>query len=316
MDVYRGVESIPPGRHPAVLTIGNFDGVHLAHRQICRLIREEADRRGGRCAVLTFEPHPLSVVAPERCPPLMTTLEEKLARLEECGVDAAVVQPFTRELAGTTAEEFIRRIVHEGARAEAVVVGYNFRFGKGRAGDVNLLQEARARWGFEVRVIEPQFFGGEQVSSSDVRRRLGEGMVEEAAKLLGRCHLLEGEVVRGEGRGRQIGIPTANLDYPSILVPAKGVYACWAQLDGRDGRRLPAVTNIGDRPTFGGNGVTVEAHLLEGGGGDLYGRKLRVEFVSRLREERKFPSPEALLAQIRADVEEGRRRLEPGSNPG
>jgi riboflavin kinase/FMN adenylyltransferase len=213
------------------------------------------------------------------------------------------------------AEEFIHRIVRKGARAEVVVVGYNFRFGKGRAGDVNLLQEAGAQRVFEVRIIEPQFFGDERVSSSDIRRRLGEGMVEEAAKLLGRCHLLEGEVVRGEGRGRKIGIPTANLDYPPILVPAKGVYACWAQLDGKEGRRLPAVTNIGDRPTFGGNGLTVEAHLLEGGG-DLYGRKLRVEFVSRLREERKFLSPEALLAQIRVDVEEGRRRLEPESNPG
>ncbi len=310
MDVYRGVDSIPPGAELSVLSIGNFDGVHLAHTQICRLIKEEASRRGGRCAILTFDPHPLAVVAPERCPPLMTTLEEKIARLEERGVDAVIVQPFTAELALTPAEDFVRRIVHEGAGAQLVVVGFNFRFGKERAGDVDLLRAEGERCGFETLVLDPHILEGRRVSSTEIRRLLLEGDVEEAARRLGQHHVLEGLVVRGDGRGSRIGIPTANVDYPPVLVPANGVYACWVRLEGRSSPRLPAVTNVGERPTFevSGRDRTVEAHLLEGGG-DLYGRKIRVEFVARLREERKFPGPEALVAQIRLDAEEGRKRL-------
>jgi len=308
VDVFRSVASYPKGLGRTVLSVGNFDGVHLAHRDICRLIQEEAARRGGRNVILTFEPHPLTIVAPERRPPLMTTLEEKLARLDEQGVGAVVVEPFTRELAATSAEEFIRRIIHGALGAELVVVGFNFRFGRGRAGNVDLLRAEGERLGFEARVLEPYMFEGRRVSSSEIRALLLAGEVDKAARLLGQHHLIEGPVVRGDGRGRQIGIPTANVDYPPILIPANGVYACWVQIAGRASPRLPAVTNIGERPTFDGRSRTVEAHLLEGGC-DLYGRAIRVEFVSRLREERRFPGPEALVAQIRADVEEGRRRL-------
>ncbi len=309
MDVIQGVDSLPSGYSRTILTIGNYDGVHLAHRHICGLIKEAASERGARSAVLTFDPHPLSVVAPERCPPLMSMLDEKLARLEEQGIDATIVQPFTRELAGTTAEEFIRTIVHEKARAELVLVGFNFHFGKGGKGNVDLLREEGERLGFETSVIQAFHFGGSRVSSSEIRKLLLAGKVDEAALLLGQCHLIEGPVVKGEGRGKQIGIPTANIDYPPVLVPANGVYACWVQVGGRKAPRLPAVTNIGARPTFDGRGTTVEAHLLEGGR-DLYGENLRIEFVSRLREERKFSGPEALVAQIREDIETGRERLQ------
>ncbi|MEE9275943.1 MAG: riboflavin kinase, partial [bacterium] len=194
--------------------------------------------------------------------------------------------------------------------ARLVVVGFNFRFGKGRAGDVDLLRAEGERCGFETLVLDPHNLEGRRVSSSEIRRLLLEGDVEEAARRLGQHHVLEGLVVRGDGRGSRIGIPTANVDYPPVLVPANGVYACWVRLEGRSSPRLPAVTNVGERPTFevSGRDRTVEAHLLEGGG-DLYGRKIRVEFVARLREERKFPGPEALVAQIRLDAEEGRKRL-------
>lgn len=309
MDIYRGVESIPPDAGLAALTIGNFDGVHLAHREICRIINREAQVRGGRSAVLTFDPHPLSVVAPERMPPLMTTLDEKLARLAEQGLGAVVVQPFTPTLAKTEAAEFIRRIIREGVRPALVAIGFNFRFGKGRAGDVALLESEGAKSGFAVKVIAPFLFEERRVSSTEIRALIAGGDVEEAGRRLGQYHLVEGPVIHGEGRGRTIGIPTANVDYPSILLPANGVYACWVQVEGRSGPRLPAVTNVGERPTFeGGRRVTVEAHLLEGGA-DLYGRTIRVEFVARIRAERKFENPGALVAQIRADIEAARERL-------
>ena len=290
------------------MSIGNFDGVHLAHREICRFIKEEAARRGGRSVILTFEPHPLSVVAPERRPPLMTTLEEKLARLEAQDIDAVVIEKFTPRLAQTEARDFVGQIIGEGLKASLVAIGFNFRFGKGRAGNVELLQEEGANAGFETHVLEPYMFEGRRVSSTEIRKLLLGGAVEEAARLLGQHHMIGGRVVRGDGRGRQIGIPTANVDYPPILIPENGVYACRVQLDGREGLRHPAVTNIGNRPTFDKKEVTLETHLLDWEE-DIYGKSIRVEFVSRLREEKKFSGPQELVKQIHLDIENGREKL-------
>ena len=309
MDVIRGSDAMPPRGGRIVLTVGNFDGVHLAHRHICQEIREAARGPGARCGILTFDPHPLSVVAPDQCPPLMTTLDEKLARLVEQSVDMVFVEPFTSELAGMEAEEFIRRILHEKIQAALVFVGFNFRFGKAATGNVNLLRREGERLGIKTREIEPFMSGGQRVSSSVIRKLLLAGQVGEAAELLGGYHVIEGPVVEGDGRGRQIGVPTANLAYPQVLVPGMGVYACWVRIGGREAERLPAAVNIGERPTFGGKKVSIEAHLLEGGR-DLYGETIRVEFVSRLRDEMKFPGPEALVAQIRADIAAGREFLE------
>ena len=308
MEVFEGVDAYDPEDSPSVLSIGNFDGVHLAHREICRFINREADRREGRSVILTFEPHPLSVVAPERRPPLMTTLDEKLSRLEDQNVGAVVVQEFTPSLAQTEAREFVRRIIGEGLKASLVAIGFNFRFGKGRAGNVDLLQDEGANAGFETHVLEPYMFEGRRVSSTEIRKLLLGGAVEEAARLLGQRHMIEGRVIRGDGRGRQIGIPTANVDYPPILIPENGVYACRVQIDGRKGARRPAVTNIGTRPTFDKKEVTLETHLLDWDG-DLYGKSIRVEFVSRLREEKKFSGPEELVRQIKLDIENGREKL-------
>ena len=308
MEVFEGVDAFDPEDSPSVLSIGNFDGVHLAHREICRFINQEASRRGGRSVILTFEPHPLSVVAPERRPPLMTTLEEKLSRLEDQNVDAVVVEKFTPLLAQTEARDFVRQIIGEGLKASLVAVGFNFRFGKGREGNVELLQEVGATAGFEAHVLEPYMFEGRRVSSTEIRKLLLGGEVDEAARRLGQRHLIEGKVVRGDGRGRQIGIPTANVDYPPILIPENGVYACQVQIDGREAPRHPAVANIGKRPTFDKKEVTLETHLLDWEG-DLYEKSIRVEFVSRLREERKFSGPEELVRQIRLDIENGRKKL-------
>ena len=308
MEVFEGVDAYDREESPSVLSIGNFDGVHLAHKEICRFIKEEAARRRGRSVILTFEPHPLSVVAPERRPPLMTTLEEKLARLEVQNIDAVVIEKFTPRLAQTEARDFVRRIIGEGLKASLVVIGFNFRFGKGRAGNVELLQDEGVNAGFETHVLDPYMFEGRRVSSTEIRKLLLGGSVEEAARRLGQRHLIEGEVVRGDGRGRQIGIPTANVDYPPILIPENGVYACRVQIDGREGARRPAVTNIGNRPTFGEREVTLETHLLDWDG-DLYGKSIRVEFVSRLREEKKFSGPEELVRQIHLDIESGRKKL-------
>ncbi len=308
MEVFEGVDAYDSEDSPSVLSIGNFDGVHLAHREICRFINQEAARRGGRSVILTFEPHPLSVVAPERRPPLMTTLEEKLARLEDQNVHAVVVQKFTPRLAQTGAREFVRRIIGEGLKASLVAIGFNFRFGKGRTGNVELLQDEGANAGFETHVLEPYMFEGRRVSSTEIRKLLLGGAVEEAARLLGQHHMIEGRVVRGDGRGRRIGIPTANVDYPPVLIPENGVYACRVQIDGREGLRYPAVTNIGNRPTFDKKEVTLETHLLDWDG-DLYEKSIRVEFVSRLREEKKFSGPEELVRQIRLDIENGRKKL-------
>ena len=308
MEVFEGVDAYGCEDSPSVLSIGNFDGVHLAHREICRFIKEEASRRGGRSVILTFEPHPLSVVAPERRPPLMTTLEEKLARLGAQDIDAVVIEKFTPHLAQTEARDFVRRIIGEGLKASLVVIGFNFRFGKGRAGNVELLQKEGADAGFETHVLDPYMFEERRVSSTEIRKLLLSGAVEEAARLLGQHHLIEGRVVRGDGRGRQIGIPTANVDYPAVLIPENGVYACRVQIGGRDGRRYPAVTNIGNRPTFDKKQVTLETHLLDWEG-DIYGKSIRVEFVSRLRAEQKFSGPDELVAQIHLDIENGRKKL-------
>ena len=308
MEVFERVDAYDPADSPSVLSIGNFDGVHLAHREICCFIKEEAARRGGRSVILTFEPHPLCVVAPERRPALMTTLKEKLTRLEAQNIDAVVVEKFTPRLAQTEARDFVRQMIAEGLKASLVVIGFNFRFGKGRAGNIELLQGLGANLGFETHVIEPYMFGGRRVSSTEIRKLLLSGAVEEAARLLGQHHLIEGKVVRGDGRGRQIGVPTANVDYPDILMPENGVYACRVQVDGREDFRHPAVTNIGNRPTFDKGEVTLETHLLDWNG-DIYGKSIRVEFVSRLRAEKKFSGPDELVRQIHMDIENGRKKL-------
>ncbi|MDI3316535.1 MAG: bifunctional riboflavin kinase/FAD synthetase [Bacillota bacterium] len=298
----------------ARIAIGAFDGVHLGHQELIRRAVERARTRGGEAVVLTFWPHPAYVLAPAGAPRLLTTREERARRLAALGVDALFEIPFSREIAGWPAERFVRELLVERLEARSVVVGYNFTFGRGAEGRPETLRRLGAESGFETVVVEPVRDDGQPVSSSRIRERLLQGDVREAARLLGRPFRLEGRVVAGDRRGHELGFPTANLELPEELIhPARGVYAAWVErADGPggsgDGRRWPAVVNVGLRPTFGGRRETVEAHLLDARV-ELYGAWLLVDLVDRLREERKFSGPEALRQQIAQDVEAARRRL-------
>jgi riboflavin kinase/FMN adenylyltransferase len=284
---------------PAV-AIGNFDGVHRGHQRLFAEILTRSRARGAEAIVLTFDPHPAKVLAPAYAPPLICTPIRKLDRIAAAGVDACVVEPFDRDLAGLTPEAFIEQVLVAALGAREVVVGHDFTFGRGRAGDAHRLAALGAAHGFATTVVDPVTVDGIVCSSTKVREFVLEGRIEGAALLLGRDPEIEGTVVAGAGRGRTIGIPTANLRPDTELLPAVGVYAGWALLD--DGARFDAAINVGTNPTFGGAALCIEAHLLDYPGGDLVGRAIRVGLTRRLRAERRFPSVEALVAQIKQDI--------------
>jgi riboflavin kinase / FMN adenylyltransferase len=312
MRVIRHLAHIAPPLRRVVLTLGNFDGMHLGHQAIVRRALDEARGVAGQVVVLTFHPHPIAVVAPDKAPPLLQSLHDRLARLRELGVDVTVVKRFTPRFAALEPEAFVREFLGAHLELLQVVVGYNVTFGRGRSGTVETLQALGARHGFAVDAIGPVAVGEGQVSSTALRRLIAAGDVRRARALLGRPFVLRGRVVRGEQRGRTLGFPTANLHQrPGLLLPADGVYAVHVLLDGR---AVPAVLNIGVRPTFGTRRRTVEAFLLDFDG-DLYGRWLTLELVERLRGEQRFAGPEALRQAIAVDVTRAREVLAP-ADPG
>jgi len=292
---------------PAV-TVGNFDGVHRGHQALVEAVVGEARSRGVPAVALVFDPHPSRVLAPERAPGTLTTIPQRAEILGGLGVDRLVVLPFSRELSHEVAEEFARRVLAEALGASAVVVGFNFRFGRDRKGDVASLEAFGSRLGFRVLPIPPVLHHGTPVSSTRVREAVARGAVESARDLLGRRYFLDGVVVQGVGRGRRLGIPTANLDPVNEVLPGGGVYAAFCGIENQ-GAPVRSVVNMGRRPTFGGGAALLEAHLLDYTG-DLYGRRLRLSFVERLRDEERFPDAAALRAQIERDIEAARRVLE------
>ena len=296
------------GFGPSAVTIGNFDGVHLAHGKLIRRVVEMGHERGIKSAVLTFHPHPAKIVAPERSPKLLTTPEQRAERMRQEGVDEVLILPFDGELSRLTPEEFIERVLVARLRARVVVVGENFRFGNRQAGDTRLLKAAGERWGFETEFVGDVRIRGRIVSSTEVRRLAREGRVAAACRLLGRPFALEGEVVTGQGVGRKQTVPTLNLQPDSEVLPARGVYIT-RTIDRADGRQWESVTNVGYRPTFGGEQITVETFLLSAFDG-VTPERIRVEFLWRLRDERKFDSPELLKQQIFRDVGRTRRYFE------
>lgn len=307
MKVIRGVEELPPSGRHRVVAIGSFDGVHLGHRRIIERAVEESRATGGESLVLTFDPHPLTVLAPRDKPALLTTAGEKARLLEELGVELLLVLPFDNRLARMSPEDFSLHLLARRIGVHLVMVGYNFTFGHQGAGDTELLGRLGRRHGYGVKVFPPITVDGEPVSSTIIRQYLAAGAVERAASLLGRYYSLPGRVEPGDGRGRELGFPTANLSWPDEkLIPGCGVYAVQVALE--DGPCLPGVAHIGRRPTFGGGEVAVEVHLLDYRG-HLYGRYLEVSFVEKIREERAFPGPAELVRQIRRDVESARRAL-------
>jgi riboflavin kinase/FMN adenylyltransferase len=296
-----------------VLTIGNFDGVHVGHRAILETVVSRARALAGQAVVYTFDPHPRKVLQPERAPKLLTTLEQRLELLAAAGVDAVVVENFTREFARTSAEAFVREVIHARIRPLEVYVGYDFHFGRDREGSMRLLTELGPRLGFSVTIIPEVVVGEHDVNSTRIRQVLAESRVEEARVLLGRPYTIRGRVEAGDRRGRALGFPTANLDAENEVLPGSGVYAGRLRLldagDPPAGRSFAAVANVGTRPTFRDGGeVLAEAHLLDFSG-DLYGRRVELSFLACLRPERRFAGAEALREQIRADIEEARRRL-------
>lgn len=290
-------------RARTVVAIGNFDGVHLGHRKILRGVLERARGEGTLATVLTFYPHPARVLRPSTAPALLSTLDQRIAAFDAMGIDAALVLRFDEELSQVSAEEFARRFLVETLRATAVLVGQNFRFGHRQAGDVKLLSAIGAECGFEVGVVEPVTVHGVVISSSAIRKAVREGRMEDAAKFLGRAFSLDGEIRPGTGTGRKLVVPTLNLATEQELLPENGVYATEVIIAGR---RFPAATNIGVRPTFDGTRLAIESHLVDFSEQLTCGR-MEVQFRMRLRDERKFASVDALRDQVVRDIERARQ---------
>ena len=294
----------PPGG--SAVTIGVYDGVHRGHQTVVADLAARARTLGvDQRVVLTFDCHPVAVVSPERVPPLLATIEQRLEILDSLEVDAVGILPF-QQVRTMHPSEFIHQVLLGSLGTRLIVVGTNFRFGRDRAGDVSALEQEGIRHGFEVDAVELLRGEGATVSSSAIRTRLGEGDVAWVERALGRPFELRGMVVPGDGRGRTIGFPTANLSVSKeVAIPARGVYAVEVRFANRS---VPGVANVGFRPTFGGETMTVEVHVLDFEG-DLYGQTLAVAFKRRLRDERRFDGVEALVSQIGKDVAEVRRLL-------
>lgn len=313
MDVYHDYKKVHrAGGRGRVVAVGFFDGVHLGHRRLLQLVVGQGEDRRAMGGALTFWPHPLNLLRPQEAPPLLMTLEDKKRVVAALDLDFLVVQPFTEDFARLSPRAFLQDVLVEALGAETVVVGFNFSFGAGGAGNATWLAEEAARLGVRVQVVPPVDVGGELVSSSVIREHVREGRMERATALLGRPFSVRGVVQRGDGRGNTIGFPTANVTYPAgIVTPAAGVYAVECTVSpakaAGDGRPITTmgVANLGRRPTFYSDQAPaphlLEVHLLDFSG-DVYGSEVEVRFRRFLRPEKAFPSVDALVRQIRTDV--------------
>lgn len=302
--VYYPDDPRPPRWMSPVLALGNFDGLHRGHQKIIERIRRGAADRGGAAVVLTFDPHPPRVVRPDKAPPLLMTTAQKLRALDRAGVHGAAVVRFTPALSQWTPEAFVKAVLVDWLRVAEVWVGADFLFGRDRAGNFSVLRSLGQQYGFRTEKIDPVRYKEFVVSSTRIRRLVSEGRVDEAGALLGHHYTIDGVVVEGAKRGRELGFPTANLSTENDLVPPTGVYATALDLGGT---RWPSITNVGVRPTFESAGaVTVETHVL-GLQREIYGAAVSLSFVQRLRDERRFADVDALKEQIEADIRRARR---------
>jgi riboflavin kinase/FMN adenylyltransferase len=305
MEILRHIESRPLSILRPILLMGNFDGIHLGHQALLRRAIDDAKEMGGRSVVLTFEPHPLKVLAPQRAPRLILTHKDKMTLLQSFGVDAVIVQTFDAAFANIEAQAFVREYLVGRIGVHKMWVGKDFRFGKGRKGSVEDLIRWGKETGFTVGLIEPIQLGGHRVSSSRIRTLIEQGEVRVAGNYLGRRHFISGRVVSGHGRGRHLGYPTANIVARTEVLPRDGIYASIMQAGGRQWR---SVTSLGINPTFGAGPRTIESYIFDFDG-DLYGQAVKLFFVERIREEKKFSSAESLVEQIKLDVASAREIL-------
>jgi riboflavin kinase/FMN adenylyltransferase len=305
MRAFRSLSEVPVDFGPSVLAIGNFDGVHAGHRVILRRVAAIARERGLTPAVLTFDPHPARVLAPERAPKLISTIAQRLRRMESEGVEAAMLLAFSRELARLSPEEFARTVLAEKLHARVVIIGEDFRFGFRQSGDLATMRALGEKLGFEVESAGTIQRRGARISSTAVRTLVESGEVSKACRMLGAPFALEGAVVKGQGIGAKQTVPTLNLAPENELLPPVGVYVTETWDEGA-GRRWKSITNVGYRPTFDGQGLSVETFLLDPFKGETPDR-IEVSFLRFVREERKFDSPELLRAQIMRDVAVAKR---------
>lgn len=297
MQLVKGFKDIPSPPEDCVVAIGNFDGVHLGHQKILQTLLQDAKNNDLFPLILTFHPHPAKVLTKRKIE-LLQTLEQRLHEIKKAGVQMVVVLFFDQNFALITAEEFIRTIVLQKLRAKKVIVGDNFRFGKDRTGDVTKLHEFASRYGFAVQTIPPVTLKGSVVSSSLIRSLLRSGDIEKANTLIGRPYEIEGTVIRGKSRGKGLGFPTANI-HPQNEIAPPGVFITRV---GIGSKIYPSVTHVGSKPTFNEKEVMIESYIIDYSN-SLYKKKLCVQFLKRIREERKFKTPEALSLQIKKDLE-------------
>lgn len=299
MQVFVGLDQIPKKLKNPVLTIGNFDGVHRGHQSLFQKVREWAVRLNGQSVVMTFQPHPLEVLFPGKGPAFITQHERKLQLIESCGIDCAIIIPFNREFSLISAHSFVKDLLVDKIGIRAIVVGYDYRFGHSREGDIDFLREMGKQHGFEVDTVAGIRIDEKVVSSTAIRKLIHDGDLKEAAKLLGRCYEVTGTVITGRSRGRLLGFPTANVRIPIQATPRTGVYAVETEVDGRC---YGGAASLGFNPTFGDGEFSLEVHIL-GFNEDIYGKQITIRFLDRLRDEKRFSGPEELVAQIKKDVQ-------------
>lgn len=289
----------------SVITLGNFDGLHLGHQELVRMVMKRAAEIHGQSMVVTFRPHPLKVLAPDKCPELISIYEEKIELFKKLGIDVLIKIPFNLHFAEMTPREFVKKILCDLLGAKEIFVGFNYRFGKGREGNIETLKEMGREFGFKVNEVEQISVDGEIISSTKIRSFIKEGEVEHAARLLGRPYAITGIVIRGDSRGKSLGFPTANIASKHMIIPSNGVYA--VKLYARDTCH-DGIVNIGLRPTFDTKTLAIEVHVFDFNE-DLYGEEVTVYFIKKLRTEKKFDSADALITQITKDITEAKAVL-------
>lgn len=305
MHVFRGIESVQRKLKNPAITIGNFDGVHKGHQALFARVKQLAEELNGDSVVVTFDPHPLEVLFPQKAPSFITSHRHKLDLIASCGIDATIVIPFDHKFAQMSAREFVAALLVEKIGARAIVVGHDYRFGHGREGNIAFLKQLGEQYGFKVETVTGLMVNDTVVSSTAIRQMIASGKIKDANKLLGRFFEVSGTVIPGRKRGVSLGFPTANIRMPAITSPRTGVYVVEAEVDGKT---YGGAANLGYNPTFGDTDLSLEAHLFDFDQ-DIYGKPITIRFIDRLRDERRFSGPDELAAQIKKDVDTAKKIL-------